>query len=337
MVFSLRTETGAARPEAAQLQSAAAQDFISNIRESTISTDSLEDSIHYYREHFGFQVVRTAELRDEAWRRLWRLSSGTTAKSVLAQVKGSELGSIRLVEFSPPSKIYAHLPYRNLATGYGGMDMEVPDMTSRFQTFVLDGNARVNAPIQYQPPNSKLMLTESVVIGPSGERLPMVIYREVEKKEEPMPMTPEYTPVLAVFQVVEDLEKEKEAYLRLGLQITRRRETSIPEVNRALGLPADTRYRAYQFGNPSERFARPILVQFLNKTVENLSEISNPPNLGLIMTSFKVRDIDEARRRLGGTEVKFMAGPLSLNNALYGKTSAMTFKQPNGAWVELYT
>jgi catechol 2,3-dioxygenase-like lactoylglutathione lyase family enzyme len=337
LVSSLRTEMGAAPLEAAQLQAAAPPEFISNIRESTISTDSLEESVHYYREHFGFHVVRSADLNDDVWRRLWQLPYGHSAKAVLMEVPGHDIGSIRLVQFSPLSKIYAHLPHRSLTTGYGGMDMEVPDMTTRFEALVRHGHARVNAPIQYEPPKSGQTLTESVVIGPSGERLPMVIYRDVANNNAPMPATPEYRPVLAVFQVVEDLQGAKQAYLRLGLQITRERETSIPEVNRALGLPVDTRYRAYQLGNPNERFARPILVQFLNKSVDNLSDFSNPPNLGLLMTSHKVRDMEEGMRRLETTEAKIMAGPLEIDNGIYDSTIAMTFKQSNGAWVELYT
>jgi hypothetical protein len=320
----------------AQNESPSVPPFISNIRESTVSTDSLDDSIHYYRDHFGFAVIRCAELKDPAWRALWRLPGNIRAQAALLQVPGSEIGSIRLVQFTPASKIYAHLPHRSLSTGYGGMDMEVPDMTARFQGLVNHGHARVNAPIRYTPPNSKQMLTESVVIGPSGERLPMVIYRDIAKPDEPTSATIEYTPVLAVFQVVEDLQREKEVYLRLGLQITRERETSIPDVNRALGLPVDTRYRAYQLGNPTQRFARPILVQFVNKRVENLSAISNPPNLGLIMTSYKVADIGQARQRLEGAEVTVICEPVKIANPLYGSTMALTLKQPNGAWVELY-
>ena len=327
----------AALSKDAQFQATAPPEFIGNIRETTISTDSLEESEHFYREHFGFRVVHRAELKDDAWRRLWRLPHGHSGRTALMQVPGYDIGSIRLVQFFPLSKIYAHLPYRSLTTGYGGMDMEVPDMTARFKALVRHGHARVNAPIQYEPPNSRQMLTESVVIGPSGERLPMVSYRDVANKNEPMSDTPEYVPVLAVFQVVEDIQSAKQAYLRLGLQITRERETSIPEVNRALGLPVDSRYRAYQMGNPGQRLARPILVQFLNKPVENLSEVSNPPNLGLILTSYKVRDIEEAQRRLEGTVAKIMAGPLKINNDIYGSTVAMTFKQTDGTWVELYS
>ena len=109
----------AAPAKDAQLQTAPPPEFISNIRETTISTDSIEESVHYYREHFGFQVVRRAELKDETWRRLWRLPPGQSARAALMQVPGHDIGSIRLVQFFPLSKIYAHLPYRSLTTGYG--------------------------------------------------------------------------------------------------------------------------------------------------------------------------------------------------------------------------
>src|SRR5437764_1190293 len=98
------------RPTAAELSPA---QFISNIRECTISTDRLQDSIHYYCEHFGFEVARRTTLQDAAWRSLWRLPEGTSATAVLLAAPHSHIGSIRLVRFSPLAKIFAHLPYRN--------------------------------------------------------------------------------------------------------------------------------------------------------------------------------------------------------------------------------
>jgi catechol 2,3-dioxygenase-like lactoylglutathione lyase family enzyme len=311
--------------------------FISNVRESTISTDDIDESIHFYVEHFGFQVERTAEIRERAWQQLWRLPPQTWARAALLSVAGAKTGSLRLVQFFPTSQIHAHLPFRPLDTGYGGIDMEVPDMTTRFESIVRHGHARVNAPIYYEPPNSSQILTESVVLGPTGERIPMVFYRDAIKNDLPMATDPEYTPVLAVFQIVPDLKAAAEVYLRLGLKVTRMRETSIPSVNRALGIPVDTRYRAYQLSNPAERFGRPIVVQYVNKQGENPSAISNPPNLGLIMTSYQVADVDAALQRLADTEAEVVSPPLRIQNPLYGNCRAMTFKHPGGSWVELYT
>ncbi len=321
----------------AQPESSSGTEFISNIRESTISTDVLEDSVHFYREHFGFQVHRTANLKDDGWRSLWRLSSDYWAKAVLMQLPGQQIGSIRLVQFYPTPKVYAHLPNRSLTTGYGGLDIEVPDIDERFQGLVLHGHPRVNSPIEYVPPNSGQILKESVAVGPSGERIPMVIYRNSDNNSKPPAQTTKYSPVLAVFQVVQSLEIAQQPYLSLGLEITRKRDTSLPAVNRALGIPADTRYRAYQMSsNAQERFGRTILVEFVNKSVEDLSDISKPPNLGLIMTSYKVRDIEEAKRRIlrGGSRI--MAGPVKIDNPIYGSTVAMTVAHANGTWMEMY-
>lgn len=337
LFVSPRAESAAPAPEAVPPERAESFEFISNIRETTISTDALDESIHFYQDHFGFELKRVVELRDPAWRQLWRLPENMWARCALLQVKNSAIGSLRLIQFFPTSKVYTHLPYRTLDTGYGGIDIEVPDMMSRFEGFVVHGHARVTAPIQYEPPGSALYLNESVVVGPTGERIPMVFYREMSKKDEPMSTTPEYTPALAIFQIVENLKSAAEVYLRLGLQITRERETSISSVSRALGVPVDTVYRAYQLANPAERFGRPILVQYLNKTGANLSDISRPPNLGLVLTSFRVRDVDEALQRLQGTEVQVLAAPLDVDNDLYGRTRALVFRHPNGAWVELYS
>src|SRR5260370_40966740 len=78
--------------------------LISSVREVTISTDRLDESVEFYGKHFGYRAVAKAELDEESWRDAWQLPRGTIAHAVLMRVPGCEEGAFRLVRFLPTSK-----------------------------------------------------------------------------------------------------------------------------------------------------------------------------------------------------------------------------------------
>jgi catechol 2,3-dioxygenase-like lactoylglutathione lyase family enzyme len=314
----------------------AADPIITNVQEITISTDRLEQSVEFYQKHFGYRVVKMAELKEKSWQRLWGLPSGTTARAVLLQIPGYGEGSFRLVQFSPVSKVFIRVPFRALDTGHAGCDMTVSDLRSRVGALVDEGYNLASPFFSFVPPNTQATVTEVIVLGPTGERLPLVYYTP-PGTQAAEPENPVYVPVVSAFQGVDnDIEQEASFYESLGLQKTRDRSFDLPAVNEAIGLPSDLRFRSIQLSNPGVTHGRVSLAQFYNYKGRNVSDRSAPPNLGILMVSFRTTDMENLVRTLKKAGAQVFAGPLELTNSLYGSCKCVTVRRPNGAWLEFY-
>jgi catechol 2,3-dioxygenase-like lactoylglutathione lyase family enzyme len=309
---------------------------ISSVREVTISTDKLDESVEFYGKHFGYRAVAEAELDEESWRDTWQLPRGTIARTVLMRVPGYEEGAFRLVQFRPTSKVFIRVPFRPLDTGHTGCDMTVPDLKARLAAMLDDGYNLASPVFSFVPPDTQAMVTEAIALGPTGERLPMVYYQQ-RGYAGPEPTSPTYAPVVSAFQGIDsDIEQEAAFYTELGLQVTRDRRFDLPEVNEAIGLPHDLRFRSIQLAHPDAPYGRLSLAQFLNYRGRNVSDRSDPPNLGILMVSFRALDLEELIRRLKRLGAYIVAGPKQVQNPIYGSARVITVKRPNGAWLEFY-
>lgn len=309
--------------------------LISNAREVTLSVENLEESVGFYTRYFGYEVVQRAELSDTAWRRLWRLPQGTKARVALLRLPGTEVGGFRILQFYPTSKVFIRMPYRTLDTALVGCDMPVRDVEGTFHAITGDGWGMVSEIFTFVPPQMTTPVTVGVVIGPSGERLPLLSSSELQNDpaySEELKAAPFYI----AFQITDDIERDTALYTGLGLSVVRDRTFEVPSLNRTVGVPEDAVWRSLQVSHPEETFGRVGLVQYLNHTGRNLSDRSDPPNLGMLMLSFRTRDMVETYRHLRESQVQVMCSPAPVANELYGGRQVMTVKQPSGVWLEFY-
>ena len=311
--------------------------LISNLREATISVADFDESVNFYRDQFGYDVAFQTELKDDVWRRLWRLPPNTTAQVAILRSSGSETGAFRIVKFSPTSKILIRVPYRPLETSFVGCDMPTRDVVGRFTALTGQGWAAVSSVLTFASPKLTKPVTVAVIIGPTGERLPLVSLTALQNDPKYSQVFKEHAPIYIAFQTTEDIERDTSLYTSLGLPVVRDRNFQIPELNRAIGIAEDAQWRSLQVSHPDETFGRVGLVQYLNKSVRNISDRSDPPNLGLCMLSFRTRHMAETLARLKRTAARIMCGPTRVQNGLYGGSEVMTVKQPNGGWLEFYS
>jgi hypothetical protein len=311
--------------------------LISNLREATISVADFEESVNFYHEQFGYDVALRVELKDDVWRKLWRLPPDTTAQVAILRSSRNETGAFRIVQFSPTSKILIRVPYRPLETSFVGCDMPTRDVAGRFNAITGQGWAKVSSILTFHSPKLTQPVTVAVIIGPTGERLPLVSLTALQNDPKYSQVFKAHAPIYIAFQTTEDIERDTKLYTSLGLTVVRDRTFQIPELNRALGVAEDAQWRSLQVSHPDETFGRVGLVQYLNKRVHNISDRSDPPNLGLVMLSFRTRNMAETLARLKPSAASIMCEPTRVENALYGSSEVMTVKQPNGGWLEFYS
>jgi catechol 2,3-dioxygenase-like lactoylglutathione lyase family enzyme len=310
--------------------------LVSNIREVNISVPNLDEAVRFYTEAFGFTLIRMAELTDSAWQKVWRLPQDITARVALLRKGQSEFGGFRLIQFLPTSKVPIRYPYRPLDTSFVGCDMPVANVPERFQAMTARGWGSVSEIFTFLPPQMTKPVTVAVLIGPAGERLPLVSLTELQNDPAFSQEMRSGAPVYISFQVTEDIERDTALYTALGLVVVRDRTFQMPKLNRTVGLPEDAKWRSLQVSNPGETFGRVGLVQYLNLRGRNVSDRSDPPSLGIFMLSFRTRDMMETFKRLKSSAAEVICEPVTVENDVYGKTEVMTIKQPNGGWLEFY-
>ena len=71
----------------------------------TISVSDLEKSLSFYRDILGMEIQSESELAGEAFEHHWKVSPGTTARAVLLQASGMDVGQVLLLQFSPASGV----------------------------------------------------------------------------------------------------------------------------------------------------------------------------------------------------------------------------------------
>jgi len=67
---------------------------------------------------------------------------------------------------------------------------------------------------------------------------------------------------------------------------------------------------------------------------KDCSEYAKPPNLGILMLRFPVRDADAYAKKLQGKGVRLNSAVQSLEVTAYGKLKIFSVRSPEGAWLE---
>jgi hypothetical protein len=186
--------------------------LISNFREATISVADFDESVNFYREQFGYDVALQAELKDDNWRNLWRLPRDTMARVAIMRSSGSETGAFRIVQFFPTSKIPIREPYRPLETSFVGFDMPTRDVPGSFRAITGKGWAAVSGLLTFVPPKMTQPITVGVVLGPTGERLPLLSLTELQNDPKYSQVFKEHAPIYIAFQTTEDIDRDTSLY-----------------------------------------------------------------------------------------------------------------------------
>lgn len=120
----------------------------------------------------------------------------------------------------------------------------------------------------------------------------------------------------------------------LGLELRRDIELTEPPLLRAAGLPADARVRFVQLFSPGTTTANLTLIDLGKRGERNPAPLA-APSRGAVLWSFVVADIEEARRRLRGSAGRWVSGPDTRVNAVWGEHRSLIVESPGGLQFEL--
>jgi len=296
-----------------------------------ISVSSLEDSLAFYRDWVGMEVVADETPEPDEIKQLWNLPGKSEARAVLLK---NELQStlLELIEFTPRSG-------RKIREGVGSLDQGlydvaflVRDIEGIYQELTGKGYTFVSPPIGYQPNWVPHQVKEVILIGPDGVRI--VHFQRM--KEEDYGSQGNYVKLNHSAQIVNTTDEAVKFYCGiLGLDLLGQMTAPKGAVQDILAIPQDTEVNL-AFVNSKD--ADTLQMECIQLSLDNksLAQIARPPNLGLFMISFKVDNLSSLVETLKRNKVAILSGPVELHTRLRGKIRAITVEGPGGTMVELF-
>ena len=311
-------------------------------QEVVISVYDADISARFFTEIAGYEVVWRGAESPEFLSHLG-LNKAASGQSIVLKSPGSEIGYIRLIEFSDvPTQEPTRPGARPWDTGcYTSVMMRDKGLES-----IYDDAIRMNwwteTPItDLDFGTSKLKIV--IFKGPQGIQV-----EAYERISPPLPKDfPEFERLSLPFnimQTVRDREAARKFFVdQLGFDTffygppaTAQKEAQMP-----LGIPINltttSRYQAAILYPKAAETGRVELVEFMDLKGENHSAQCDAPNFGILSIKFLVDDVSKAKAELIKRNIDQHMNISSTVLFPFGEIDLFSLKAPDGANIEFYS
>jgi catechol 2,3-dioxygenase-like lactoylglutathione lyase family enzyme len=308
---------------------------------ATISTGDLDASLRLYRDGLGLRAQGPLAVRDEVrsiQNRLWGLAPSDRPAIYLLDRPGVEgTVRIRLLVFrdgAPPIRATWD-PREPAPFTLGFPTTNLPELDARLRRLGFESLAPMEQSLIPRPDGSKYGLQESVFKGPDRVHAVGVSRLDGMPQLGPVDATTGHGGPAYSAQVVTGSDAVIRFYCGLlGLELRSDREWQSGPTS-AIGLPAGTPFRLALVYSPGASTGQLLLMDFRDGAAKPSGVAPRPPNRGLGIYTFMVRDLDATAAKLRNAGVPVVGAPISYDSPDLGPHRAMTVLAPNGVIVEL--
>lgn len=306
----------------------------SGIEKIYVSVRDMDESLAFYSDEVGMQVVADQHLDAADIQQLWKLSKDTRARAVF--LKNDEQSTLlELIEFKPHSgrmiREGAHV------WDYGIYDIAflVKDLDKTHRDLIDKGFAFFSPPILYSPRPSWIPFDakEAILIGPNEMPIALI---ELSGPGKPEVKKGNYGMIVDSAQMAEDMEEVIRFYRDiLGLVLQGDYKLPRGMVDGILKLPPGTDSRIAFFNK--EGSTGPA-VEFLEYSLKgkHLSPVAKPPNLGIFMIAFETDDLSGLMETFRKENVNILSGPVQMELAPQGRINTVIVEGPSKVMIEFF-
>ncbi len=275
---------------------------VSEIRHATVSCSDLDGSLRFWRDLVGFQEQWRGRFDGLALETAWGLRRGTTADVAFLRYDGVPTGQLRLVQFTPHTDLHVRTRRDDpWAIGVGALDVNVRDPERTFQLLKGAGFESEAAHPHYYVIDG-LEQSEVVFRTPDHVNLVLVGAMNYPPSMARAGVRGNFSAITVVSQFVPDAEASIRFY-RDGLGLEQVFDAWVDDVTRPLindmvGIPLHADLRLCAYRSTGEPDGKTLLLQTRGIPVADISSRMAPPNLGIVMLSHAVDDLDDLRARL---------------------------------------
>lgn len=320
------------------LASADSSSAIDGWQEAVLSVRDIDRWVDVLEDVAGWEVIHSGA-SSRAWMDAWDVDPQAIAEEVVLANPGSDSGFIRLVSFVGTDQQLIRSNAQTWETGgWFDVNARVLNLDRRFTELQQRGWSGYADPVKLQ--FGPFTVNEWLARGPDG-----IVFALIERIEPPLEGWPALLSISRLFNattIVNDLENSLDFYVNgLGFRVYLESDGSSPEAGpNVLGLPhnlAGEISRQVRIVHPQGSNDGSIeLIEFDGATGRDFSARARPPNLGILMLRFPVRDITQLARDLHARGVTIESQPYLLELPPYGDIRIMSIRGPGGEIIEFF-
>jgi len=296
----------------------------------SISVGDLKESLAFYRDWIGMEVVAEEVLPPREVQALWNLPQGTEAMSVLLRNEPQPT-LLELLEFRPHSGTVMRADPKALDYGLYGLSILVRDLDSLYRQLTARGYRFTTKLVRYKPPFAAYEVVTAAVVGPDHNP----IYHFERLVGGSAGGQGSYVELNHIAEIVPNVERARKFYGGiLGLRF--RGEFVNPGgMDEMFDLAPGDQTMEFFYDTEPEKCLVVNLV-WSSKRGRSLAGVARPPNAGEFMTSFPVDDLEGMMDRLKAGGFNLLSGPLTVHDKRHGERRAITVEGPADDVVELF-
>jgi len=298
----------------------------------SISVSNLGNSLAFFRDWIGMEVIADETLEPNEIKQLWNLPPETEARAV--SLKSEPQSTVlELIEFSPHSEttIREGGP-KSRDYGLWAIAFRVKNIEAVYRGLTEKDYKFTRPPFEYHPDWVPHAVKEAVLIGP--DNVTCGHFQRMTPEDSHYPKN--YVRFDHCAQVVDNLDEAIKFYRDiLGLDLLWRITLTDGLLDDLLETPPGTEVKTAMIDKENEK-ALTLQLFELSIKGKSLASVARPPNLGLFMTSFEVDDLSSLMETFKKEGIAILSGPVALHTKLHGEMRAITIEGPSGEMVQLF-
>lgn len=309
---------------------------LKGFQEVIFSVSNMERSVDFFQRVCGWETVSRDQSND-ALRQSWHLDASVEIEETLLQNSGDHEGFLRLVQFKNVEQQQIRSATNVWDTGgIFDINMRTPDMDSWYRELQDEGWNGVSEPKRYV--FGIYDVSEVLMKGPDG-----IVIAFMQRYAPPLKDFDHMKKTSRIFNssvIISDMEETYDFFInKLGFDmffqspgLDRESGHNViglpPSINHDITVPIDiVRPDIDNFG--SIEYLRPNELKG-----RDCAELAKPPNLGILMYRFPVRNADAYAATLKERGLQLNSEVHTVNVPPYGNLKVFSVRSPDGVWIE---
>lgn len=309
---------------------------IKGFQEVILSVSNLERSVDFFQRVCGWELISQSR-GDNGLKKSWNLGEDVQIDEALLHNSGDHEGFVRIIQFKNVEQQQIRSATNVWDTGgVFDVNMRTPDMDSFYRELQDEGWNGVSEPKRYT--FGIYDVSEVLMKGPDG-----IVIAFMQRYAPPLEDFDQMKKTSRIFNssvIVSDMKESYDFYInKLGFHMFFQtpgldRETGHnvigipPNVNQDITVPIDiVRPDKHNFGS----------IEYLHTNElkgRDCAEYAKPPNLGILMYRFPVRDVEGYTQTLKKRGVKLNSEVQTVSVVPYGNLKIFSVLSPDGVWIE---
>lgn len=309
---------------------------IKGFQEAIFSVSNLERTVDFYQRICGWKII-SRNSGSDALKQLWQLEDTTEIEEVVLHNPNEKEGFLRLVQFKNVEQQQIRSGTQTWDTGgIFDVNMRAVDIEKLYRSFQNEGWNGYSDPYRYV--FNIYDVSEVLIKGHDGVTIAIM-----QRFAPPLEKFPHLKITSRFFNssiICEDVEASYDFFKnKLGFHLFFKTEgNSRFDGQNVLGIPPNINSTVevpiYIVRPDKDNFGSVELLELKQFRGKNCADLAKPPNLGILMLRFPIKDADAYAAQIESNGVPLNTPVQKLRIEPYGEMKIFSVRTPDGVWLE---